>query len=49
MKTKKKRNKTYNPERQFGGLSREEYILLPWKPFMPEPPADEIVEEEAGE
>jgi hypothetical protein len=46
---KKKRNKKYNPEQQFGGLSREEYILLPWKPFMPEPPAEENIAEDVVE
>jgi hypothetical protein len=31
-----KRNKKWNPEKRFNGLSREEYVMLPWKQFMPE-------------
>lgn len=47
----KKRNKKWDPQSRFDGLTRSEYILKPWKHLLPvkteeeEPVDEEVVEE----
>lgn len=46
-KLKKRRNKKYDPITKFQGMTREEYILLPYAHLIPkkvEEPDEEIVD-----